>query len=166
MIEPVNSVIREFFNKYKSIPTWLPDLIAFHWNNRHFQRGKRKGCTPRVLLKGKAQGTNPDWIEQIIGDYPIQTIKGKAHAIGHDGMSLTLASALTQVEPRLHRVQGWECLSALRVALKKGVALKMTISRAHYDGLSTENGTPSKLIGMAHGIGNNGLSHPLASALT
>jgi transposase-like protein len=35
-----------------------------------------------------------------------------------------LASALTQVEPRLHRVQGWEHLPALRAALKKELHLK------------------------------------------
>ena len=75
MIEAVNSVMRQFFNQFKSIPIWHADLVTFYWNNHRFERGKRKGFTPRELLNNKPANTYGDWIKQILEKYPKNSIK-------------------------------------------------------------------------------------------
>lgn len=73
-IEAVNSVIRTYLNTYKSIPSWFCSLFTFYWNNRVFQRGKRKGHSPCELVSQKELVNKQKWFEPILKDFPYHKI--------------------------------------------------------------------------------------------
>ena len=71
-IEAVNSVIRPHLDTHNKIPRWLCPILTFYWNNRVFQRGKRKGTSPIASFLDKTEIDNKTWIERIMEHFPFE----------------------------------------------------------------------------------------------
>ncbi len=71
-IEAVNSVIRPHLDTHNKIPRWLCPILTFYWNNRVFQRGKRKATSPIASFLDKTEIDNKTWIERIMDHFPFE----------------------------------------------------------------------------------------------
>ena len=72
LMESVNSVIRCHLQTYKSIPRWFCSLFTFYWNNRQFERGKRKGMSPIEISLGHK--SESDWVDLILANFPFEKL--------------------------------------------------------------------------------------------
>lgn len=73
LMESVNAVLRRHIRIHKNIPEWFPRIFVEFWNNRKFQRGKRKGFSPMELYTGKSQ--SGEWLDDLVRRYPYYDLR-------------------------------------------------------------------------------------------